>query len=169
MAIIKLIRYELFFTTAMLLLASLSNGQNKTLLSLSVICQKKQNEKVVFYLKIVNHSAETVEMPNRIVSGSYKEGIVNLGFEILRISKLDTLDILKTHLQDLHAPNLPYDNKYELQPGKQRCIKVPIDNFFFDEKGNYIIRFILKKELLFEKSLKIQSDIFSRWVNLTIN
>ena len=118
---------------------------------------------MAFILEIENNGNDKVIIPNKIVSGPLENLAVNLGFEILRVNKEDTMDVLKTHGVDINPGDYPWRNEFKLNPGEQRLIKLYVDNFYFDEEGVFLIRFTLKKNLALEQSLKIKGDVFSKW------
>jgi len=156
----------------LLSLTKLTYGQKKDYLYLSILCNENnisKNHSVLFILKFMNYGEDSVTIPNRIVSGPRSVLSVNLGFELLRITGKDTIDVLETQSEDIDPFGLPYINVYKLPPQSSRLIEVHIEKDFFDEKGIYLVRFVLKKNLLLEKSLKFNNDIYSNWKIVNIN
>ena len=140
--------------------------QNKDPITLAIVCNEtnfKKPSSVIFIIEFINNGTKTIIIPNKIVSGDLQNIQVNLGFEILRVFSGDTIDVLKIHNADINAQNSHFNNEFKLEAGEKRLVKVEVDGFYFNEKGEYMIRFGLKKKNYFEKNLRFKKDIFSNW------
>lgn len=169
---VMIMHKSLFLLTLLLFFRIAILAQNKDSVYMFIACSEISKEKtkdLSFILEVVNNSSKSVILPNKIVSGPAKNLPVNLGFEILFITNSDTTNVLDTHLDFINPGPFPKNNNYTLLAKASRLIKIRIRNSFFSEKGAYLIRFVLKKKLVFEKSLKLQDNIYTAWKMIEVN
>lgn len=122
-----------------------------------------------FKLIISNNTADTFLIPQKILSGPINSGI-NLVYEVHYVDERgDTTDLLKNVYYDIHyATTLPWNEKnvYSLFPGRERLIEQYIYDNLLEKKGNYLIRFSIKKETLFHKGIHFGEDLKSDWIKI---
>jgi len=139
------------------------SSQTKGPLTVAIICNDNYVNKfkqIPFILEFVNHTSDTLAIPDKIAISPGRKIGANMAFEILRIYNKDTSDVLKTHNEDINFGPL-FKNEYKLEPFGKRLIKIDISDFFFDEMGTYMIRFVLMKKPLYGP--KFYGDVYSNW------
>ncbi|HMI78233.1 MAG TPA: hypothetical protein VK484_05540, partial [Ferruginibacter sp.] len=124
---------------------------------------------------ISNNTADTFSIPKKILPGPINSHI-NLGYEILYIDDCgDTSDLTENLYEDIQynyplpwntkanitLPRNENQNMYSLFPGKARMIEQYISDNLLEKRGNYLLRFSIKKETLFHNDINFSDDLRS--------
>jgi len=138
-------------------------------LQMSCVESKLTGSGGVFELVITNNTTDTFLIPDKIFPGVINSGL-NFGYEVQYIDECngDTTDLTKYIWQDIHyadaIPWQPGSNLYTLLPGEQRTIKQYASEM--EKKGNYLVRFTMKKVYLHRNGINSHATLKSGWIKV---
>jgi len=117
-------------------------------------------------LKITNLTTDTLWPPEKYFPGPMRENSCNLGWEIMFCPN-DSCFPNDNWTWDSHVTRWP-PNTFKLYPLTNTIVAVKVDDIYFEEKGKYKIRMILKKKSAFREIVSIDRDIYSDWKTIEL-